>query len=141
MPKDSTGLNIVTNSGFDDTYVDSDGAECDSPTILTIKLHQMRAKAGELESQLKKYRKSSYKMKKNNPGANYLYMPLPILNMVPEEIIVLEQHGNIFDEAKVKQSLLMGFATSRQVRDDALLKIRKSIESLTGRKINIFSYE
>ena len=36
---------------------------------------------------------------------------------------------------------MLGFATSRYVRDDAVTKIVRQLESYTARKINIVTYE
>ena len=58
-----------------------------------------------------------------------------------EEIIVLSKNGSIFDEGIVKEAIMLGFATSRRVGEDAVSKIMRSLESYTARKINVVTYE
>ena len=36
---------------------------------------------------------------------------------------------------------MLGFATSRAVREDAVVQIKRSLEGYTARKINIITYE
>ena len=56
-----------------------------------------------------------------------------------EEIVVLQKQGSIFDETTVKETVMLGFATSRQVSQDATFKIARSLEGYTGRKVNIIT--
>ena len=54
---------------------------------------------------------------------------------------MLTKQGSVFDEAVVKEAVMLGFATSRTVREDAVLKIRRSLEGYTARRVNIATYE
>ena len=56
-----------------------------------------------------------------------------------EEIVVLQKQGSIFDETTVKETVMLGFATSRQVSQDATFKIARSLEGYSGRKVNIIT--
>ena len=53
----------------------------------------------------------------------------------------MSKAGSIFDEGIVKDAILLGFATSRRVGDDAVNKIIRSLETYTTRKVNIVTYE
>ena len=61
--------------------------------------------------------------------------------MEKEEIVVLSKKGSIFDDNMVKEAIMLGFATSRYIRDDAVIKIIRQLESYTARKVNIVTYE
>ena len=45
------------------------------------------------------------------------------IHLEREEIVVLSKKGSIFDDNIVKEAIMLGFATSRYVRDDAVTKI------------------
>ena len=53
----------------------------------------------------------------------------------------MSKSGSIFDEGVVKDAILLGFATSRYVKEDAVNKIIRSLETYTARKINVMTYE
>ena len=62
-------------------------------------------------------------------------------NLEKEEIVILSKQGNVFDESQVKESVCLGFGSSRRVREDATVLIRRAISNFTGQKINIITYE
>ena len=93
----------------------------------------------ELEQKLQIHKKPK-SPRKNGSILQSLCLSLPI-HLEREEIVILGKQGSIFDEYVVKDAIKIGFANSRQVREDATLRIRKHIESITSRRINLMTYE
>lgn len=98
----------------------------------------MKARVEELEERHKKHRRNRTPNKMK--ARQELCLNLPI-HLEREEIIVLGKSGSIFDEGIVKEAIMLGFATSRRVGEDAVIKIMRSLESYTARKINVVTYE
>ena len=98
----------------------------------------MKARVEELEARQRKHKKMKKESRMNVPQALCLSLPI---HLEREEIIVLSKQGNILDEGVVKDAIMVGFATSRNVREDAVYKIIRSLESYTARKINVVTYE
>ena len=116
----------------------------ESPTILALKLMHSEARIEELQKELdsKRKKEKSEKKRKKMGGdqLEHLCLQLPI-HLMQEEIVLLSKQGSVFDDIVVKEALMLGFTTSRQVREDAVDKIRRSLEGYTARKVNIFTYE
>ena len=101
----------------------------------------MKARVEELENKNRKYKKHRSTNKMGiSQSRQELCLSLPI-HLEKEEIIVMSKAGSIFDDGIVKDAVLLGFATSRRVGDDAVNKIIRSLETYTTRKVNIVTYE
>jgi len=55
------------------------------------------------------------------------------LNVEKEELVVMGRSGSVLDENVVRDALVMGFTTSLRVADDAVAKIKKSLQGYSGR--------
>ena len=74
----------------------------------------MRTRNDELETKLSKLNDKIEKKSKKKDHLDHLCLTLPI-HLEMEELVVLQKQGSIFDEKTVKEAVMLGFATSRQV--------------------------